>query len=63
MASERESSMMELNGLYDLFWQSSSALDKALIRTKIGMVSAELARIEMTDPSIPLKDQSGTIKL
>ena len=63
MASDRESKMTELNGLYDLFWQSSSALDKALIRAKIGMVSAELARIEMTDPPIALRDSSGTIKL
>jgi hypothetical protein len=62
MAPDRESKVTELNRLYDLFWRSSSALDKALLRAKIGMVSAELAEIEITDTSIARTDQSGTVK-
>jgi hypothetical protein len=62
IAPDREPKLAELNRLYDLFWRSNSALDKALFQAKIGIVSAELAEIEFTDTPIPLKDQSATVK-
>jgi hypothetical protein len=55
MTSDRKSKTIELSRLYDLFWQSGSTLDRALVRAKIGMVSAELAKIEITDSQNPLK--------
>jgi len=62
MASDRESKTIELNRLYGLFWQSSSTLDKALVRAKLRMVSAELAQIEMTDTPVSLADHSVGVK-
>jgi hypothetical protein len=63
MISDRESKMKELKRLYDLLWQPGSALNQALVRAKIGMVSAELAKIEMTDHNIPRPDLSGNMKM
>jgi hypothetical protein len=60
MTPDRESKAIELNRHYDLFWQSSSPLDKVLVRAKIGMVSAELAKIEVADTPFLLEDQSET---
>ena len=62
MTSDRKAKATELNRLYELFWKSSSVLDQALVRAKIGMVAAELTKIEMTDTPIPLTDRSGTVK-
>ena len=57
MAADRESMVTELNKLYELFWKSGSVLDRALARAKIGMVSAELAKIETADTHNRPKDR------
>jgi hypothetical protein len=48
----------ELNRLYDLFWRSSSELDRALLKAKIRMVAAEPDRMEMAGAFIPNSDRS-----
>jgi hypothetical protein len=58
MKSDDEFKGAGLDRLYDLFWQSSSGLDKALLKAKIRMVAAKLDRIEMTGTFMPNSDRS-----
>jgi hypothetical protein len=58
MTPGNEFKSVELNRLYDLFWRSSSELDKALIKAKIRMVTTELDQMEMTGASIAYSDRS-----
>ena len=55
MEFNRASKTIELNRLYDLYWESGSELDRALAKAKIRMISAELDKIEMSDTYDPLK--------